>query len=74
LFLYYGYLEQKTWIKIVDPANAKKEAEKVATFVAEFNISGLILKNLNYDYTNKVSTSLTTIIIKQYLLLLRLDL
>lgn len=69
MILYYGYTTQKLWINAVDPANAQKEAIKLTGDTAEYTISGLVLTKLNYDFTNKVSTSLIMIIIKQYLLL-----
>ncbi|KAE9539625.1 hypothetical protein AGLY_004877, partial [Aphis glycines] len=58
LILYYGYTEQKFWIDAVDPANAQKEAIKLAEDTAEYKISGLVLTKLNYDFTNKFDFSI----------------
>lgn len=57
MYLYYGYETAEAWIKAINTLNATTEAEHLNEFLADYNVKGLLLKNLNFDY-NSVSTNL----------------
>jgi hypothetical protein len=56
LYLYYGYTTQEGWMEAISSSNASVALEKISNFLTPYNVSGLILKNLNYDY-DSVSTN-----------------
>jgi len=58
LFVYYGYETPKAWIDaMMNCTNTTSEAEHLKTVLSGFNVTGLILKNLNYDFSS-VSTNM----------------
>jgi len=61
LYLYYGYATLQAWTQAVDAGNVPIELTKTREFLMDSKISCLVLKNLNYDYNDCVSTSLTII-------------
>jgi hypothetical protein len=62
IYLYYGYATLQAWTQAVNADNLIIELGKMREFLMEYSkVSGLILKNLNYDYNDCVSTSLTII-------------
>ncbi|CAI6361617.1 unnamed protein product [Macrosiphum euphorbiae] len=54
LYLYYGYETTKAWIEAMNGSNTKNEAESLHNFLSGYNVVGLILKNLNYDYSSNL--------------------
>ncbi|XP_026819465.1 uncharacterized protein LOC113558158 [Rhopalosiphum maidis] len=52
LYLYYGYATLQAWAQAVDAENVPIELTKMREFLMDSKISGLVLKNLNYDYND----------------------